>query len=463
MNMKKKILVLVCAFMLLCVPVLAKNVNATIPDYEIILNETPVYYYDSQYPFLNYKGITYFPATYEYCRGMDLACGFDGNSFLIAYNPSNEEIPLYETAKNTKKNTAVIPSYDVIVNGKKIENTKQEYPIFNFRGVTYFPMTWDFVVNEFGWTMNFSGNKLEISTDTSSFGNIGTIAEVKDEEVILKDYGYFEMPQPDGSVQTIPGLIYHSVNFDTLEITRRDDYTQNDEPQNKSKNEEIKVEVRDGYVYYGQQQLDGVFVDEASSDFVKPDDVEKVEYNVSMYKTDICSPLTVCKMNVYTAYSKKDGAMYGGNADYTYLLHNDKMIFVGGGTNISNPYAIEDEIYFNTNQYMKTIMTHPLQNRQLFKLTPEGVLEQVKYADYNNMQIIGKAQDKLYLKCTWSPYNHVAGGEVLTSLVNDGYFTFDGEKLEKIAHYVYSTYDAVSPKGEILAINRRLSKVIKVK
>ena len=216
-------------------------------------------------------------------------------------------------------------------------------------------------------------------------------------------------------------------------------------------------------MYYGQQQLDGVFVDEASPDFVKPDDVELVEYNVSMYKTDAYLPLMVCKMNVYTAYSKKDGAMYGGNADYTYLLHNGKMIFVGGSTNISNPYVLENEIYFNTSQYVKTIMTHPLQNKQLFKLTTEDNLEQVEYDNYNNMQIIGKVQDKLYLKCTWSPYNHGEDAEVITSLVNDGYFTFDGEKLEKIAHYVYSTSDAVSPKGEIIAINRKLGKVIKVK
>lgn len=454
------LLVLICMQFSVCAE---QAITVTIPDYEIVLNETPVYYYDSLYPFLNYKGITYFPATFEYCKGMDLACGFDGNAFLIAYNPSYENIPLYETAKNTKKNTAVIPSYNVIVNGKEIDNTKQQYPVFNFRGVTYFPMTWDYAVNEFGWTIDFSGKTFTITTNTSMRDDIGEKVEVDDKGIIFREYGYMEMPQPDGTVQTIPGLIYYQASFETGEIVRRDDYTQADEPKNTAKNEEVKLEVKDGYVYYKNQKLDGVFVEEASPDFVKPEDVEKVEYNVSMYKTENFKPLTVCKMNVYTAYSKKDGSRYGGDADYTYLLHNDEMIFLDGNTMVSNPYVMGDTMYFNTNKYWKTFSTHTLQNKQLMKLTPDGAVVQIKDENFNNMEIIGVADNKLYLKCTWSPEDYIEGGEVKTSLVNDGYFTFDGEKLEKVAHYVYSTYDAVSPKGEILAINRRLGKVIKVK
>ena len=346
------LLVLICMQFSVCAE---QAVTVTIPDYEIVLNETPVYYYDSLYPFLNYKGITYFPATFEYCKGMDLACGFDGNSFLIAYNPSYESIPLYETAKNTKKNTAVIPSYNIIVNGKEIDNTKQKYPVFNFRGVTYFPMTWDFAVNEFGWTIDFSGKTFTITTNTSMRDDIGEKVEVDDKGIIFREYGYMEMPQPDGTVQTIPGLIYYQASFETGEIVRRDDYTQADEPKNTAKNEEVKLEVKDGYVYYKNQKLDGVFVEEASPDFVKPEDVEKVEYNVSMYKTENFKPLTVCKMNVYTAYSKKDGSRYGGDADYTYLLHNDEMIFLDGNTMVSNPYVMGDTMYFYTNKFWKTL------------------------------------------------------------------------------------------------------------
>lgn len=439
-------------------------ITVIIPDYEIVLNDTPVYYYDSVYPFLNYKGITYFPATFEYCKSMNLACGFkDGESFMIAYNPSFEAVPVYETTSNTKENIAVIPGYNIIINGRKTNNSKLEYPIFNFRGVTYFPMTWEFAVEEFGWQMDFSEKRFAITTDTSR-DDLGQLVEVRDDDVIFREYGYFEMPQPDGSVLNVPGLIYYSVSFETGEIVRRDDYTQDCEPKNKKLvyDEKIEVSVKDGYVYFGEQQLEGVFINEVSPDFVKPDDVEKVEYSATMYKSGL-EPLTVCKLNIYVANRRSDGSAYGTDGDYTYLLHNGKMIFIGSCLTISNPYVLGDCVYFNTNKYWKTFSSHPMQNKQLIRLLPDGRVEQVKYTDYNNMEIIGMANGLLYLKCTWSPTDSTEGSEVVTSLVADGYFTFDGTELKRVADYVYSTFDAVSKDGKILAINKRLGKVIKVK
>ncbi len=441
-----------------------KEISVIIPDYEILLDNASVYYYDSFYPFLNYKGVTYFPATFEYCKSMDLACGFiENEAFLIAHNPSAQSVPVYETTVNTKENTAVIPAYNIIINGKRIDNASLEYPFFNFRGVTYIPITWDFAVNEFGWTLDFTDNKFTITTEPKLYNSLGQLVEVGREELIFSEYGYFEMPQPDGTVQNIPGNIYYSVSFKTGETTRRDDYVLNNTNTGKFSNDALKVLVKDGYVYFGQQQLPGVFIEEAAPGFVKPDDAYTVDYQVNMYKLYEYSPLSVCKLNVYIANRRYDGSAYGTNVDYTYLLHDDKMIFLGANTDVSNHYVIGNYIYFNTNRYWKTIHSHALQNKQLYRLSKDGTLEQIKYPDYCNMEIIGMAQDKLYLKCTWSPEDYVEGSEVVVSLVSDGYFTYDGTHLEKIADYVYSTFDAVSPNGEILAINRRLGKVIKVK
>lgn len=441
-----------------------KEISVVIPDYEIMLDDASVYYYDSLYPFLNYKGVTYFPATFEYCKSMDLACGFiENEAFLIAYNPSVQSVPVYETTVNTKENTAVVPTYNIIINGKKIDNTSLEYPFFNFRGVTYIPMTWDFAVNEFGWTLDFAGNKLTITTEPKLYTSLGQLVEVGREELIFSEYGYFEMPQPDGTVQNIPGVIYYSVSFETGETTRRDDYVLNNINTGKFSNDVVDVSVKDGYVYYGEQQLSGVFIEEAAPGFVKPDNVHTVDYQVNMYKTDKYAPLTVCELNVYTANRRNDGSAYGTNSDYTYLLQDGKMIFIGTNTEVSDAYVIGDYIYFNTNKYWKTFHSYAMQNKELYRLSKDGTLEQIEYPNYNNIEIIGLAEDKLYLKCTWSPNDYVEGSEVVTSLVSDGYFTYDGTNLEKISDYVYSTFDAVSPYGEILAINRRLGKVIKVK
>lgn len=52
------------------------------------------------------------------------------------------------------------------MNGKKIDNSKEEYPLLTFRNVTYFPLTWHFAAEEFGWEYLFDGeNGLSISSD----------------------------------------------------------------------------------------------------------------------------------------------------------------------------------------------------------------------------------------------------------------------------------------------------------
>jgi hypothetical protein len=37
-----------------------------------------------------------------------------------------------------------IPSFNVELNGVKIDNEHQEYPLLVYKDITYFPMTWDF-------------------------------------------------------------------------------------------------------------------------------------------------------------------------------------------------------------------------------------------------------------------------------------------------------------------------------
>lgn len=42
-----------------------------------------------------------------------------------------------------------------MVNGEVIDNSKEKYPLLLFRDVTYFPLTWRFAVDEFGWNYTF--------------------------------------------------------------------------------------------------------------------------------------------------------------------------------------------------------------------------------------------------------------------------------------------------------------------
>ncbi len=118
------------------------QVDVIIPDYSVTIDNSSIYYADSLYPFINYGGITYFPMTYNYCRVLNLAVSWDSQSGLfISYHPSNGALPVYETTVNSKNCTALVPQYDIYINSKKFDNSSAKYPLLNFRGVTYFPLT----------------------------------------------------------------------------------------------------------------------------------------------------------------------------------------------------------------------------------------------------------------------------------------------------------------------------------
>ncbi len=59
-------------------------------------------------------------------------------------------------SKNARKQTARIADGKITVNGKVIDNSKEEFPLLVFRDVTYFPLTWRFAVSEFGWDYRFN-------------------------------------------------------------------------------------------------------------------------------------------------------------------------------------------------------------------------------------------------------------------------------------------------------------------
>ncbi len=60
----------------------------------------------------------------------------------------------------------------VRVNGKTVDNSREQYPLLLFRDVTYFPLTWRFAVEEFGWSYHFDGESgLTISNPAAPFAS----------------------------------------------------------------------------------------------------------------------------------------------------------------------------------------------------------------------------------------------------------------------------------------------------
>lgn len=146
----------------------AKEV-ANIPACSVTLSGQSVDNSFRQYPLLQYKDIVYFPMTYYDCRFLGVATKWnsDTNTLEItkenisgAYRGYNWEW------KNGRQNEITICNFNIIVNGKEIDNKNEEYPLILFRDVTYFPLTWRFAVDEFGWEYNYDNeNGLVITAD----------------------------------------------------------------------------------------------------------------------------------------------------------------------------------------------------------------------------------------------------------------------------------------------------------
>lgn len=136
------------------------QIEVVIPEWDVIVNGQIIDIEHSQYPVIAHKGVTYFPMTYDYLSSMGLSLNFDSEDGLkIDKNSGIADLKQSFLGANNitgSKHMAHIAPFKVEVNGEVIDNYNEEYPILLFRDITYFPMTWRFAVEEFGWSTTWS-------------------------------------------------------------------------------------------------------------------------------------------------------------------------------------------------------------------------------------------------------------------------------------------------------------------
>ena len=135
----------------------AEKVTVTLPTFPVTLNGcqmTPEY---DEYPVIVYKDITYFPMTYHYAAFLGLATNWADYTLTVKKtDTASQNLRWYErTEKNKMKQTASLAPFNIVINGELIDNSKEQYPLLLFRDITYFPLTWRFAVDEFGWDYAF--------------------------------------------------------------------------------------------------------------------------------------------------------------------------------------------------------------------------------------------------------------------------------------------------------------------
>ncbi|QIB70134.1 hypothetical protein Ami103574_12910 [Aminipila butyrica] len=169
--MKMKSIVPMCILCMLLFPTIAyaKSVTVTIPEFPVIINGQAMESKYNQFPLLLYKDITYFPMAYDYARFLGVKAnwyeksrsyGNKGVLFVGVADSAATELSIISTKTlNKKTGTATVAEYGLALNTtnpqRYLNNMNESYPILNFRGITYFPLTWRFAVEEFGWKYSY--------------------------------------------------------------------------------------------------------------------------------------------------------------------------------------------------------------------------------------------------------------------------------------------------------------------
>lgn len=137
------------------------NLTAKLPTFDITLNGVKIDNSNRLYPFIVYNDITYFPMTYYDSRFLNLRTEWDPTTGLKVLKGDESSGYITDNTK-TKHPTTMKPTlaeFHIQINGKEINNLREPYPLLLYKNVTYFPMTWRFGVDEFGWDYRYTNEK----------------------------------------------------------------------------------------------------------------------------------------------------------------------------------------------------------------------------------------------------------------------------------------------------------------
>lgn len=154
------VLLVLSLLMVLAMPVSAsaqaKPVRVTLPSFPVTLNGIEIDNADREYPLFVYRGITYFPMTYYDNRFLGLETNWSPETGLVITQTG--VTAAYREGRGRKNGaafTAAIRTGEVLLNGQAVSAEGGDYPFLTFRNVTYFPLTWKYAVEEFGWSYHF--------------------------------------------------------------------------------------------------------------------------------------------------------------------------------------------------------------------------------------------------------------------------------------------------------------------
>lgn len=182
-----------------------RAVTVSLLTFDVTINGHKVDNEYRQYPFFVYKDITYVPMTWYDSRVLGLETTWnrvEGLDIKKAKVTSRYE-PYLTDRKNAKSYQAHIRQGTLKLNGKTIENENEDYPFLTFNNITYFPLTWRFAHDEFGWGYEWDTvNGLRITSHNPQVKDSGLPKAAGDNGVAqFKDHFYYV--ETDGDMNQI--------------------------------------------------------------------------------------------------------------------------------------------------------------------------------------------------------------------------------------------------------------------
>lgn len=138
---------------------------AYLPKCRVTLNGQEINNTYREYPLLQYRGIVYFPMTYYDMRFLGVSATWHElyvPKLIVKKANINEAYHDYPRESANEEQYPVsgnpyvsISQSNIDINGKKVVQEDAQYPFLSFREIIYFPLTWEYAVEEFGWEYSY--------------------------------------------------------------------------------------------------------------------------------------------------------------------------------------------------------------------------------------------------------------------------------------------------------------------
>ena len=424
-----------------------------------------------EYPLITYKDITYFPMTFDLCGRLGLMSSYtDEDGLYITRTTSSFDVNgnyFGSSAKNSynTKYDAHIPEYPVYLNGIYIDNKKEEYPLINFRGITYFPMTWRFAYEELSFDIEWSEKEYSFKLYHNGNSSSGIHPDsAEGNKVYLSKYVsvYDESVNENGDItNTLSHTYNENYIFDTESeiITRLEDTTEyNDDMYSNNFGEVesalMETSLKNGGVYAGNSLLMQFDSDKDVTD------AYALEYELDGSSV---IDLTIFIGTAPAPYTERETILLSKNGNTVKELQWDKGDF------LSKIYKAENGCYYicSTGHSMGS-SRYVNQYSDVYLYTPEtetlaSMVE--KYSDkVNSIEAIGMTDGKLYVQAMW--YSNKKDEYVFSpvfSSINSGYYEIDLKTGNMTKLYPYIMGEIfVAPNGTLYCIGTysRVQRII---